>query len=270
LAQRAELDAGQIRAFRQLLATQNPANPVLGYDDDDLLRAYGAITQARDGAGWSPTVAGVLELGLTPPAFDSDPQDRSFRVTFYRHHFMNQDDLAWLEQFRPLALSTEEQKALVYAAKTGRVDNAAYRSLNRVDTLAASRSLTRLENLGLLQRSEQRRGPGVYYTVAAGYEGPTPQVTAQVSPQVTAQSVAELLPKVVAGERLASDQMDTLIVALCAERPRRARELGEILQRSARHLRDVYLSRLVDEGRLELTGSPNDPTVAYRARVDVL
>ena len=434
LAQRAELDAGQIRAFRQLLATQNPANPVLGYDDDDLLRAYGAITQARDGAGWSPTVAGVLmfgtakliqrcfpafrvdlievegtewvtastergagrsfqgplpdvtrellrilrqeiserfalrpgdmqrmvdpmhvalreaihnalmhqdyrihrptqvrrfsdrleienpgaslrdperlgepgselrnpriaqmyyeigwaeqkgtgiramqqamvELGLTPPAFDSDPQDRSFRVTFYRHHFMDQDDLAWLEQFRSLALSTEEQKALVYAAKTGRVDNPAYRSLNRADTLTASRSLTRLEGLGLLQRSEQRRGPGVYYTLAALSDGQslqvTAQITTQVSPQVTAQSVAELLPRIASGERLASDQMDALIVALCAERPLRARELGEILQRSARHLRDVYLSRLVDEDRLELTGSPNDPTVAYRAR-DVL
>ena len=332
LAQRAELDAGQIRAFRQLVATQNPANSVLGYDDDDLLRAYGAISQPKGETGWSPTVAGVLmfgtpaliqrcfpafrvdlievegtewvtaptergagrsfqgpllevtrellrvlrqeiperfalrpgetqrmadpmhvalreaihnalmhqdyrihrptqvrrfadrleienpgtslrdperlgepgselrnpriaqmyyeigwaeqkgtgiramqqamaELGLTPPAFESDPQDRAFRVTFYRHHFMDRDDLAWLDQFRTLALSTEEQKALVYARKTGRVDNAAYRSLNRTDTLAASRSLTRLESLGMLRRSEQRRGPGVFYTLAAGQEG---------------------------------------------------------------------------------------------------
>ena len=38
MAQRAELDAGQIRVFRQLVATQNPASSVLGYDDDELLR----------------------------------------------------------------------------------------------------------------------------------------------------------------------------------------------------------------------------------------
>ena len=50
---------------------------------------------------------------------------------------MDRDDLAWLDQFRPLALSTEEQKALAYARKTGRVDNAAYRSLNTTRTDSA-------------------------------------------------------------------------------------------------------------------------------------
>ena len=78
MAQRAELDAGQIRAFRQLVATQNPASSVLGYDDDDLLRAYGALSQPKGETGWLPTVAGVLMFG-TPaliqrcsPAFRVD------------------------------------------------------------------------------------------------------------------------------------------------------------------------------------------------------
>ncbi|MCX6033088.1 MAG: hypothetical protein NT169_27865 [Chloroflexi bacterium] len=39
-----------------------------------------------------------------------------------------------------------------------------------------------------------------------------------------------------------------------------------MLHRSGRHLRDGYLSRLVDDGRLELSGSPNDPNVAYRVK----
>jgi ATP-dependent DNA helicase RecG len=76
---------------------------------------------------------------------------------------MDQADLTWLDGLRAFGLSTEEQKALVYARKTGRIDNPAYRGLNRADTLAASRALTRLESLGLLARSAQRRGPGVYY-----------------------------------------------------------------------------------------------------------
>ncbi|MCX6032016.1 MAG: putative DNA binding domain-containing protein [Chloroflexi bacterium] len=78
MVQRAELDAGQVRAFRQLVATQNPANSVLGYDDDDLLRAYGALSQPKGETGWAPTVAGVLMFG-TPaliqrcfPAFRVD------------------------------------------------------------------------------------------------------------------------------------------------------------------------------------------------------
>jgi len=49
---------------------------------------------------------------------------------------MDESDLAWLERFGDLSLGTEEQKGLVYARKTGRVDNAAFRSINHTDTLA--------------------------------------------------------------------------------------------------------------------------------------
>jgi len=421
MARREELDPTQVRAFRRLLDTQDPTNPVLTYDDDDLLRAYGALIQPEDQAKLVPTVAGVLmfgtsslirrcfpafrvdlmdiegtewvaaptdrgagrsfqgslldvvrdvltvlrreiperfalhpgnaqrvadpmhvalreaihnalmhqdyrihrptqirrfsdrleienpgtslrdpdrlgepgselrnpriaqmfyeigwaeqkgtgiramqramdDLGLTPPTFASDPQDRSFRVTFYRHHFMDQSDLAWLERFSDLELSTEEQKALVYARKTGQVDNAAYRSLNHTDTLTASRALTGLEGLGLLVRSEQRRGPGVYYTLAKGV-AETPQVTPQITPQVTAE-LPRLPPE---GKRLSRDEVIELLVALCAERPRTARELAQLLHRNMKYLRDTYLSPLVREGRLQLTGAPNDPNVAYRS-----
>ncbi len=155
----------------------------------------------------------------------------------------------------------------VYIRNLG-LDKGCYRrvGLNRADTLIASRSLTRLEGLGLLRRSEQRRGPGVFYTLIDAQSAATAQTTHQITAQVTAQGVSQLLTAVSTGERLTQGQMDDLLVALCAERPLRTRELGEMLHRSARHLRDGYLSRLVDEGRLELTGSPNDPNVAYRAR----
>lgn len=422
LAHRNELDGEQIRAFRQLLATQNSANAVLSYDDDDLLRAYGALSQPKGESDWLPTVAGVLmfgtptliqrcfpafrvdlievevtewvtastergagrsfqgsllevtrellrvlrqeiperfalrpgetqrmadpmhvalreaihnavmhqdyrihrptqvrrfadrleienpgaslrdpdrlgepgselrnpriaqmyyeigwaeqkgtgiramqqamaELGLTPPAFESNLQDRSFRVTFYRHHFMDRDDLAWLDQFRAMTLSTEEQKALVYARKTGRVDNAIYRSLNRADTLASSRSLTRLEGLGLLRRSEQRRGPGVFYTLATDQADGTPKIT----PKITPKTRTELLRLLGEGKRLSKADTESLILLLCAEAPRTARELADILHRNVDYVRNAYLSGLVNAGQLQLTGLPNDPNVAYRA-----
>jgi len=54
-------------------------------------------------------------------------------------------------------------------------------------------------------------------------------------------------------------------VLLCAERPHTARELAEILYRNVDYVRNAYLSPLVREGRPQLTGSPNDPNVAYRA-----
>jgi len=131
---------------------------------------------------------------------------------------------------------------------TGRVDNAAFRRLNHVDTLTASRALTRLESLGLLRRSEQRRGPGVYYTLVE--EEGTPHVTPHVTPQS-----AEELPRLLAeGKRLSRGEMNDLIVALCAERPWTARELAQRLHPSS----DAPIHR-------GIAGAPNDPNVAYRA-----
>jgi hypothetical protein len=59
--------------------------------------------------------------------------------------------------------------------------------------------------------------------------------------------------------------MADLLVAFCAERPRTARELAQLLHRNMKYLRDTYLSLLVREGRLQLTSAPNDPNVAYRS-----
>jgi len=245
MARREELDSDQIRAFRRLLTSQDPTNPVLTYDDDDLLRAYGALIQPEGQQTLVPTVAGVLMFGTPALIRRCFP---AFRV-----------DLIEAEGTEWVAAPTDQQKALVYARKTGRVDNAAFRRLNHTDTLTASRALTHLESLGLLRRSEQRRGPGVYYTLVEGEE--TPQIT----PKVTPDTVSQLLSLLREGKRLSRDQTITLIVSLCSERPHTARELAQVLNRNADYLRNAYLSPLVREGRLQLTGAPNAPNVAYRA-----
>jgi ATP-dependent DNA helicase RecG len=220
----------------------------------------------QKGTGIRAMQQAMAKLGLTPPTFVSDPQDRSFQVTFYRHHFMDRDDLAWLEQFHSLVLSTEEQKALVYARKTGQVDNAAFRSLNRTDTLAASRALTHLEGLGLLCRSAQRRGPGVYYTLVAGREDTTAKGAPKGTPNTTPKTKAELLTLLSEGKRLARADTEMAIIFLCAEQPRSARELAELLHRNVDYVRNAYLSELVNRGHLQLIGAPNDPNVTYRGK----
>ncbi|MFQ5340720.1 MAG: hypothetical protein ACE5F6_04145, partial [Anaerolineae bacterium] len=85
------------------------------------------------------------------------------------------------------------------------------------------------------------------------------------APQVTPQVTTELSRLLAEGKRLSRDEMIELLVALCAEHPRTARELAQLLHRNMKYLRDTYLSPLVREGRLQLTGPPNDPNVAYRA-----
>ncbi len=265
----------QIRRFADRLEIENPGASLkdpdrLGEPGSELRNPriaemfYDIGWVERKGTGIRAMQEAMEALGLTPPTFESDAPDRSFRAIFYRHHFMDEGDLAWLERYQTHALSADAQKALVYARKTGRVDNAAYRSLNRVDTLAASRALIQLETVGLLHRSEQRRGPGVYYTLAELTA--TPNTTAKVTPKTQ----AELLTLLKTEKRLTRDEIAALIVALCTETPRTARELAEILHRNPDYVRNAYLSRLVRIGRLQLNGAPTDPNVTYQALMDLM
>lgn len=79
-------------------------------------------------------------------------------------------------------------------------ESSVYRSLDCVDMLTASRALTQLEATGLLQRSEQRRGPRVCYMLAETLT--TPQSTSQVTYQSVTPTVQELLRVLAEGKRL--------------------------------------------------------------------
>jgi hypothetical protein len=71
------------------------------------------------------------------------------------------------------------------------------------------------------------------------------------------------------GKRLSRQEISTLVLLLCAERPHTARELAERLGRNVDYIRNAYLSPLVQKGRLEFSGAPNDPNVAYQAVAQV-
>ncbi len=262
----------QIRRFADRLEIENPGASLkdpdrLGEPGSELRNPriaemfYDIGWVERKGTGIRAMQEAMETLGLTPPAFESDARDRSFRAVFYRHHFMDESDLMWLERYRAYQLGTDAQKVLVYAHKTGRVDNAAYRSLNRVDTLTASRALTQLEAAGLLQRSEQRRGPGVYYTLV-GLKG-TPDITQEVTPESSPDTPSRQLLRVQAGTRLPRNEMELLIITLCQSRAYTARELAAMLGRNVEHIRRGYLTPLVEQGRLQRHGVPNDPNVTY-------
>ncbi|MDC6167280.1 ATP-binding protein [Paucibacter sp. XJ19-41] len=102
--------------------------------------------------------------GLTPPLFESDRGNDQFVARYFFHHFLGADDIAWLAQFRDAQLSSDEAKALIVVREAGAIDNAAYRALSKVDTLAASAALRRLRDAGLLQ--QKGRGSATYYVPA--------------------------------------------------------------------------------------------------------
>ncbi len=99
--------------------------------------------------------------GLTPPLFESDRGQDLFVARYSFHHFLGPEDLAWLGEFRHLHLGDDDAKALVFVKEFRAIDNAAYRDLVAVDTLAASQALRRLRDAGLLE--QKGRGSATYY-----------------------------------------------------------------------------------------------------------
>lgn len=210
---------------------------------------------------------------LLPPTFESSRRPDQFVATFLFHHFLGADDLAWLRRLTREALSDEEARALVFVRELGAIDTAAYRTINRTDTLNASAHLRRVRDLGLLQMKGS--GSRTYYVPGSGFliSDPAPaentQQPVQDRHQVQKKShhpaterhqlLVTLPPKLAAripaaGRRRRRTAMRALIKDLCAWQTLSARDLAEILGgREPKPLVRDYLSPMVDEGILAYT-----------------
>lgn len=108
------------------------------------------------------TMRNLMEAaGLTPPLFESDRSEDLFKATYLFHHFLSEEDIAWLANFKQLHLDDDEARALVFVRETGKITNFDYRSINKVDTLTASQRLGHLRDLGLLL--QRGKGPATFY-----------------------------------------------------------------------------------------------------------
>lgn len=208
----------------------------------------------------------MVQHDLLPPTFESTRRPDQFVATFLFHHFLGKDDLAWLRRLTDEALSDEEARALVFAREVGAIDNAAYRMINRTDTLNASTHLRRLRDLALLtmkgsgSRTYYLPGPAFELITARGTTGLVPnddlgttfsdfghQRVVPVPEPIRTQIVA-------AGAKPRQDEVRRLVLALCQWRPLSSRELAAALDRQdVKKLVRNHLSPMVAEGLLAYT-----------------
>ena len=113
------------------------------------------------GAGIQIMREQMAQANLTTPLFESDRHKDLFVVTLLTHHFMSEEDIKWLSNFKDCELSEDEAKTLVLLKELGQIDNEAYRLTHQLDTLAASSHLRKLRDRGLL--TQQGRGNKTYY-----------------------------------------------------------------------------------------------------------
>jgi ATP-dependent DNA helicase RecG len=236
------------------------------------------------------------QAGLTPPLFESDRSGNQFIARYFFHHFLGEEDIAWLAQFRALNLSDEEAKALIVVREAGAINNATYRELNKVDTLAASTALRRLRDAGLL--AQKGRSSATYYVPSdqlfigedgspANFNslsshpealhresGTLPRESGALSREQEARRIlltalpGELAARLGAlGKRSPPDAVRTVVLDLLRHQAWRLEELGVLLQRNSEYIRQKYVQPLLQTGQASMTRpeEPNDPQQAYYA-----
>lgn len=216
----------------------------------------------------------MLAQDLLPPTFESSRRPDQFVATFLFHHFLGPEDLIWLRRLTRESISDEESRALVFVRELGAIDNAAYRSINRTDTLNASVHLRRLRDLDLLQM--KGAGNRTYYVPGPGFAAPQPggapaaiadkipnshqpgTDSHQAAPDshqlldTIPQDLAARIP--LAGSKPRREVLRALIVDLCTWRALGARELATILLgREQKPLVRDHLTPMVREGTLAYT-----------------
>lgn len=212
----------------------------------------------------------MLGHDLLPPTFESSRRPDQFVATFLFHHFLGPDDLVWLRQLTQEPISDEEARALVFVRELGAIDNAAYRAINRTDTLNASGHLRRLRDLELLEMkgagSRTYYVPGARFQTALALESPVadanshqPAHNSHQPTQDSHQSLVTISPELAArippaGSKPRRGQLRVLIVDLCRWRALSARELASLLRgREHKPLVRDYLTPMVAEGLLAYT-----------------
>ena len=221
--------------------------------------------------------------GLTAPTFHSDRVSDTFSVQLLFHHFLSEEDIKWLAQFKAYNLNDGQKKALIYIRETGAIDNTAYRYLNKVEILEASQQLKDLRKKELIK--QEAKGSATYYTVGLSVQNlngakinrPMQDENRHMLEDnrhmpnenrhmlEVPEAITLLISKLGKKPRIAESKK--VVLALCSWREMGAEEIASYLKRKdpRRLVRDV-IKFMIEEHLLELTipQSRKHPYQKYR------
>jgi ATP-dependent DNA helicase RecG len=200
---------------------------------------------------------------LAPPTFESSRESNHFVARLLLHHFLNEEDIAWLNIFSEFQLNDNQKKALVFVRETEAIDNQTYRQISGADVLKSSSDLRKLRDDDLLEAKGKGRAtyyvPGrkfislhsAYHSRSAPAPAESAPVTAESAP-VTVDSLRDELPENLLikidnlKRRSAPDEVQELIHELCEIRPYRLTELCKLIDRSPKHVLRKYIQPIMN------------------------
>ena len=198
----------------------------------------------------------MQEAGLTtPPIIETDRDRNEFDLILLPHHLLDHRALKWLSQFKDIALSDAQRRALAFTRELGAITNQDYRQLNGTDTLTASAALRRLRDTQLL--TQKGKGNRTYYTLVPDkeetYQASLPDKGLVAIPSGFPKLPERLEQQIISlGKRsVESKRLKEIITGLCSLSPLTKKELAKILDRNPNHLKDQYLLEMIRDKKLE-------------------
>jgi ATP-dependent DNA helicase RecG len=107
------------------------------------------------GSGLLVAAAALRDAGIEPPVLTDSV--REFRVVIRNHGLLDEEALAWLATIDTAGLNDQQRLGLAFVRRHSTITNQQYRTLNGCDALTATRELTGMAGLGLLEKESDRR-----------------------------------------------------------------------------------------------------------------
>ena len=234
----------------------------------------------------------MKQAKMVPPTFESNHSANQFTIRLLLHHFLNEEDIIWLERFYLFSLNDQQKGSLIFLREVGAIDNSIYRQLNGCDTLKASIDLRNLRDLRIL--NQKGKGRATYYVPdlcfnnpelgplallnapVPALSAPVPDLSAPVPnlsapvPDLSApvketnfvlkdrlmhQLPIELKELVhLLGKRTNNKEtIEEIISALCDWKSMKLLELSAVLERSDKYLLREFITPMREAGKLTYT-----------------
>ncbi|WP_299250363.1 ATP-binding protein [uncultured Cytophaga sp.] len=231
------------------------------------------------------------KAAMVPPTFESDHGANQFSTRLLLHHFLNEEDIVWLQEFKSYDLNDPQKRALIFVREAGAIDNATYRQINGVDLMKASVELRVLRDADIIEQKGKGRYTYyitnnsckswfIYATDLAGnqintFSAPVDDLSAPVDDlsapvnqdlvhqlPLNLQEIVKNLPVRIIDATVLQD----VVLQLCTYKEFKSAELAGILGRSEKYLLRNFITPLREAGMLEYTfpDMANHPQQAYR------
>jgi len=265
----------------------DPRNPNLLF----MFRLIGLADEA--GSGIPKIIRNWKSLGFQLPNVEVGTERYEFVIQLKNAHLLTDEDRKWLNTLGD-RFDENQQLVLICAKHEGKVDNERLRTMTSLHPADATRVLTGLRDLGLLNKVSDRRGsfyilprtgmyghPTLFHDLVDGLPSDEKGIkqnfkTLKEIPEPLKENLKTLkeddeilketdkILKENLRRNVRRQWMELVILRLCEIAPRKANQLASLLKISQQSLVTSYLKPLRNQGLISWTGkSEKDKSGTY-------